>query len=104
MSQLHFSDHTPRLFSTAGTFGEVDIVAGDHSILIDLTGLNYDTAGFLRLSNVLASLTISEAHRLAGLLQEAIAFAENADPRQSELWSNIIFADSSLRFGRSAVV
>jgi hypothetical protein len=86
------SSITPRLFSTAGTFGEVDIVASDRGLLLSLTGRNYDTQGCLHQDSALANLSISDAQRLSGLLKEAIAASEESDPRQPELWS-----DSALR-------
>jgi hypothetical protein len=73
---------TPRLFSASGTYGEVDIVASDRGVLLSLTGRNYDTMGALHLGSALANLTVSDARRLSGLLQEAIAVSQDANPRR----------------------
>jgi hypothetical protein len=78
---------TSRLFSASGTYGEVDIVASDRGVLLCLTGRNYDTMGALHLGSALAKLTVSDARRVAGLLQEAIAVSQDADPHQPGLWS-----------------
>jgi hypothetical protein len=80
---------TPRLFSASGTYGEVDIVASDRGVLLSLTGRNYDTMGALHLGSALANLTVCEARRLSGLLQEAIAVSQDADPHQPGLWSEV---------------
>jgi hypothetical protein len=82
------SSCAPRLFSAAGTFGEVDIVASDRGLLLSLTGRNYDTQGCLHRDSALANLSLSDAQRLAGLLKEAIAASEDADSRQPGLWSD----------------
>ena len=91
---------TPRLFSTAGTFGEVDIVASDRGLLLSLTGRNYDTMGCLHQDSALANLSISDAQRLSGLLKEAIAASEAADPRQPGLWSEATLRNVGARRSR----
>jgi hypothetical protein len=91
---------TPRLFSTAGTFGEVDIVASDRGLLLSLTGRNYDTMGCLHRDSALANLSLADAQRLSGLLKEAIAASEEADPRQPGLWSETTLRHVGARRGR----
>ena len=92
MPQL-YQHNTPRLFSTAGTFGEVDIIATDHGAIFTLTGRNYDTSGHLYRNTALANLSAADAHRLASLLREAVAVSEEvySDSRQAALWSDATF-------------
>ena len=35
----------PRLFSTAGTFGEINLVGSARGVTLSMTGRNYDTDG-----------------------------------------------------------
>jgi hypothetical protein len=94
------SSIAPRLFSTAGTFGAIDIVASDRGLLLSLTGRNYDTQGCLHRDSALANLSISDAQRLSGLLKEAIAASEEPDPRQPGLWSESTLRAVGGRRGR----
>jgi hypothetical protein len=93
---------TPRLFSTAGTYGEIDIVATDRGVTLSVTGRNYDTMGRLHLGNALTNLSVADAQRLSGLLQEAIAVSQDADPRQPGLWSEATLRNTRRRCGRRA--
>jgi hypothetical protein len=91
---------TPRLFSTSGTFGEIDLVGCGRGVTLSVTGRNYDTTGRLHCDNVVTNLSTAEARRLRNLLGEAIAAAEDAAVDQPGLWS-----DATLRYtgvGKSA--
>jgi hypothetical protein len=101
MPQLNQSN-TTRLFSTAGTYGEIQIVATAGNILIDATTRNYDTAGHLHRDHALASLSLSAAARLRDLLAEAVDHANSItlDTRQTALWSDITVAAEAARFVR----
>jgi hypothetical protein len=80
--------NTSRLFSTADTFGEIQIVAGSDRVAVDMQTRNYDTAGHLRRDHALASLSLTAAARLRDLLSEAIDHAHSVtlDSRQTPLW------------------
>jgi hypothetical protein len=91
------------LVATAGTFGEVDIVACDRGLLLSLTGRNHDTQGCPHQDSALANLSISDAQRLSGLPKEAIAASEDSDPRQPRLRSDsALGAAGGRRRGRLA--
>jgi hypothetical protein len=94
----HISASTPRLYSASDTNFEADIVATDR-VTVSLTGRNYDTLGYHRRSNAVADLTVAQARRLAGLLNEAIATAaaEPLDTRQTAIWSDATVADVARR-------
>jgi hypothetical protein len=94
--------NTPRLYSTSGTFGEIDIVASDRGVTLSVTGRNYDTLGRLHLGNALANLSVSDAQRLSGLLSEAIAVSQDADPRQPGLWSEATLRNTGRRVAKAA--
>jgi hypothetical protein len=83
--------NTCRLFSTAGTFGEIQIVAGQEHVIVDLQARNYDTAGHLHRDHALANLSLSAATRLRDLLDEALVHAHSItlDTRQTALWSPV---------------
>ena len=81
--------NTSALFSTSGTFGEINIIGTDDSIIIDASTRNYDTAGHLHREHALANLSLSAAARLRDLLIEALDYANSGalDTRQTALWS-----------------
>jgi hypothetical protein len=89
MSRLthHTATASPRLFSTSGTFGEVQIVATPRSVVLDIQSRTRDCDGYERCHYALANLSLNEVHRLRDLLSEAIIVAESADARQPGLWS-----------------
>ena len=87
MSKLHSSNHQPRLLSTSGTFGEVQIVATPRNVVLDIQSRTRDCDGYERCHYALANLSLDEVHRLRDLLSEAIIVAESADARQPGLWS-----------------
>jgi hypothetical protein len=94
MRQL-FAHNTPaRLQSTAGTWGEIQIVSTAENIVLDIHARNYDTAGHLHRDHALANLPLMTAIRLNALLSEAIEAALDCEPRQAGLWS-----DSTMRAG-----
>ena len=78
----------PRLFSTAGTFGEINLVGSARGVTLSMTGRNYDTDGRLHCSNALANFSTAEAQRLHCLLGQALAAAEDATLDQPGLWSD----------------
>jgi hypothetical protein len=94
--------NTSRLFSTADTFGEIQIVAGSECVVVDVQARNYDTAGHLHRDHALANLSLTAAARLRDLLSEAIDHARSVtlDSRQTALWSN---AASTARVARRSV-
>ena len=71
-----------------GTFGTVQIGAGDQAVLIDTTSRTYDTAGYLHIERCCLCLPLREAYRLQRLLSRAIVVVEASEPRQPGLWSN----------------
>lgn len=97
-------DNTSRLFSTAGTWGETQIVATKETVVVDLQTRNYDTAGYLHRDHAMANLSLSAAVRLRDLLSEAIDHAASVtlDVRQTALWSPTTVAAVATRFGRAA--
>ena len=88
MRQLETLSNTNRLYSTAGTFGEIQIVAGQHHVIMDVQSRNYDTAGHLHRDHALASLSLSAAAHLRDLLDEALTHVASVtlDARQSTLF------------------
>ena len=79
--------NTTRLFSTRGSFGEVDLVASSRGVVLSVAGRNYDTTGRLQKDNALAGLSVPDARRLHRLLDEAIAVAEDCVVDQPDFWS-----------------
>jgi hypothetical protein len=81
--------NTSRLFSSSGTFGEIQIVAGQDHVIVDVQARNYDTSGHLHRDHALANLSLASAARLRDLLDEAITHAHSVtlDTRQTALWS-----------------
>lgn len=80
--------NTSRLFSTSGTFGEVQIVASQEHVTVDMQTRNYDTTGHLHCDHALANLSLIAAMRLRDLLDEAIDHAHGIalDTRQTSRW------------------
>jgi hypothetical protein len=87
MRQLPAHNTPARRLSTAGTWGEIQIVPRHKTIVPDLQARTYDTAGHLHRDHALASLSLTTAIRLHALLGEAIQAACDAGLRQPELWS-----------------
>lgn len=83
MPTLNSASNTSRLLSTAGTFGECQIVAAPDRVLIDVTARNYDTHGHLHHERALLNLPLDAATRLRDLLDLAIdhAFCVTLDSR-----------------------
>ena len=82
------TDSQPRLLSTGGTWGEIDLVASHRGVTLALTGRNYDVAGHSHTSEALAHLSPAEARRLSYLLHQCVAVAEAASPSHgTEIWS-----------------
>lgn len=79
---------TSRLFSTCGTFSEIDLVGCGRGVTLSVTGRSYDTTGRLHCDNAVANLSTAEARHLRSLLGEAIAAAEDAAVDQPGLWSD----------------
>jgi hypothetical protein len=104
MSSMRLNQHnnTSRLFSTADTFGEIQIVAGSDRLVVDVQARNYDTAGHLHRDHALADLSLAAAARLRDLLSEAIEHCHSVtlDRRQTALWSN---SASTARVSRRSV-
>jgi hypothetical protein len=103
MRQLHVASTPARLFSTAGTWGEAQIVSTSDSIVLDLQSRIYDTTGRLNREHALANLSISTAIRLRELLGEAIEASLDASAARNQpgLWSNATAANIASRWGRS---
>jgi hypothetical protein len=87
MRQLSAHNTPARLLSTAGTWGEIQIVPAHGTIVLDVQARNYDASGHLHCDYALARLSLATATRLRDLLSEAIVAAAVADPRQPDLWS-----------------
>ena len=83
--------NTCRLFSTGGTFGEIQVVATQENIVVDIQARNYDTAGHLHREHALANLSLASAVRLRDLLSEAIDHAQSItlDLRATAVWSPV---------------
>jgi hypothetical protein len=91
-----------RLWSTAGTFGEIQIVTASGKVVVDLFTRNYDLAGHLNRGHALANLSLSAAVQLRDLLSEAIDHAASAelDTRQTRFWPDATPALAAARIGR----
>jgi hypothetical protein len=91
-----------RLCSTAGTWGEAQIVAvAARNVVLDLQTRNYDTTGVLHRQHALANLPLSAAVRLRDLLDEAIQTAlDTSADAQPGLWSDATVRDIAARCGR----
>jgi hypothetical protein len=102
MSRLthHTATGSSRLFSTSGTFGEVQIVATPRNVVLDIQSRARDCDGYERCHYALAKLSLNEVHRLRDLLNEAIIVAESADARQPGLWSETTRRAVAYRLGR----
>jgi hypothetical protein len=87
MRQLSAHNTPARLLSTAGTWGEIQIVAMPERIALDIEARNYDTHGHLHRDHALTNLPLATALRLRDLLNEAIEAALDCEPRQPGLWS-----------------
>ena len=61
-----------RLLSTAGTWGEIQIVWTAENLVIDVQARNYDTAGHLHREHALVNISVQTAVRLRQILGEAI--------------------------------
>ena len=95
------TSNTARLFSTSGTFGEIQIVSTPDKVLLDVQTRGYDTQARLRCEHALANLSIETAERLRDLLAEAVQHARSVDldSRQPGLWSPATTAAVAARFG-----
>jgi hypothetical protein len=102
--RLSHTHNTSRLFSSAGTWGETQIVATRETVVVDLQTRNYDTAGHLHRDHALAVLSLSAAARLRDLLDEAITHAASVtlDTRETAIWSDATAAAIGDRIGRRA--
>jgi hypothetical protein len=100
--RLPDSNITSRLWSTAGTFGEIQIVTASGKVVVDLFTRNYDTAGHLNRGHALANLSLSAAVQLRDLLSEAIDHSASAelDIRQTRRWPGATTAHTAARIGR----
>ena len=96
------ASNTSCLLSTAGTFGEIQIVSGREHILVDVQTRNYDTTGHLHREHALADLSLSAAAHLRDLLTDALDHAASVtlDTRQTALWSEITTKQIAGRAGR----
>lgn len=101
MSSYHTSN-TSRLLLTAGTFGEIQLVAASDRVMIETSARNYDALGHLHREHALANLPLDAAIRFRDLLSEAINHACSAtlDGRQTALWSDTTVKAEAQRFGR----
>ncbi len=100
--RLTDSNITSRLWSTAGTFGEIQIVTASGKVVVDLFTRNYDPAGHLNRGHAVANLSLSAAVQLRDLLSDAIEQAASAelDTRQIRLWPDATPALAAARIGR----
>jgi hypothetical protein len=73
----------------AGTFGAIQIAASDQAITLDITSRNYDTSGHLVTDHAYLRLPVNDAIRLHAALAHAVAAAEDIEPRQAPLWSDL---------------
>jgi hypothetical protein len=89
MRQLCVHSTSVSLRSTAGTWGNIQIVSTRGNVVMDIATRNYDTAGHLHRDYALANLPVATAMRLRDLLDEAISAAldASADDQQA-LWSD----------------
>jgi hypothetical protein len=97
MRQLSADTMPARALSTAGTWGEIQIVPCYESIVLDVQARNYDTSGHLHRDHALASLSLTTAIRLHALLGQAIQAAVDVEPRQPGLWSEATMRGGALR-------
>ena len=81
MSGFHNTNRAPQLFSTAGTWGEAQIVAISDAVVIDLTGRRYDRQGHLGQEHAAVRLPLVVAMRIHALLAEAITAADGLEPQ-----------------------
>ena len=61
-----------RLLSTAGAWGEIQIVWTAENLVIDVQARNYGTAGHLHREHALVNISVQTAVRLRQILGEAI--------------------------------
>jgi hypothetical protein len=97
MRQLPAHNMPACLLSTAGTWGEIQIVPRDGTIVLDLQARNYDASGHLHRDYALARLSLATATRLRDLLSEALVVAAVADSRQPGLWSDATLQATTTR-------
>ena len=91
-----------RLWSTAGTFGEIQIVTASGKVVVDLSTRNYDTAGHLYQGHAIANLSLSAAVQLRDLLSEAIDHSASTelDTRPTWRWPDATTVHTAARIGR----
>jgi hypothetical protein len=104
MARLYSPTTTARLFSTAGTWGEAQIVANGENISLDLQSRIYDTTGHVQREHAQANLSVQTAVRLRQLLGEAIeaSLDVSAGRTQPGLWSDATTAAIATRWRRKA--
>jgi hypothetical protein len=94
--------NTPAFFFSLGTpSADIQIVATDSGLVLDLQAENVGTDGQTRRSHAVAKLPIDVAMQLETVLRDAIDVAwgiedpitERSDPRQTALWSQSTFVE-----------
>jgi hypothetical protein len=102
MRRLLANSTSVRLFSTAGTWGEAQLVSTSASIVFDLQSRVYDTAGHLHREHALANLSVATAIRLRQLFGEAIEASLDASAARTQpgLWSDATVASIASGWGR----
>lgn len=100
------SHNATRLLTTAGTFGEIQIVAAADRLIVDISSRNYDTLGHFYKEHALLNLPLDVAVRCRDLMDLAInhAFSLTLDTRQTALWSDSTVEAEAERFGRRRAV
>jgi hypothetical protein len=89
MRQLSAHNTLARLLSTAGIWGEIQIVSTSETIVLDIQVHNDDPTGHLHRDHAVAPLSVVTAIRLHILLSEAIEAALDYEPHQLGLWSDV---------------
>lgn len=88
---MRLSNYTPSLFEMGCPQANIQIVATQHDLLLDLQSKAYDTFGRETAGHATARLPLDTAIGLRDLLERAIDTAEGLEPRQTALWSNSAF-------------
>jgi hypothetical protein len=86
--RLHQPNSTCALFG--GINGDIQVVVGTRTVLIDAQGAERGTDGVLRQSHGAVRLTYATARDLADLIDH---MGEPTDPRQPALWSESTFVE-----------
>jgi hypothetical protein len=104
MSGRNESTDTRRAHSMADTFGRLQVSPHQGLIILDVQGRHYSTGAQLYVDHGFARLSVPQAIRLRGMLDQAIEAALDAPiaSLQPDLWSPATTAAVASRMGRAA--